>query len=229
MNFWQVADASPQRWPTQKSLLEPQSLTFAELIQQICNIPLEKAQAVVLSVCPTSNWGQFKSVTAIELQNAGLTENQSARLLAALEFGKRTLNKPNAKATVSEPEIAAALLQYDLGYSSVEKVALLILDFRHHLIAKDIIAIGSRSECIADPKIIFEHILRNQGSRFILAHNHPSGDSTPSGDDIRLTEKLLQAAQLMNTPMLDHLVITQEGFCSIHRQYPHLWEGYEDD
>jgi len=75
--------------------------------------------------------------------------------------------------------------------------------------------------------VVFERILRNQGSRFILAHNHPSGKSTPSLQDIELTQELLKASKLMNIGMLDHLVIVQNGYTSIREDNPSLWIGQD--
>jgi DNA repair protein RadC len=167
-------------------------------------------------------------MSANELQCAGLTQKQAARLLAALEFGKRALTMQPRIEILSDPESASAALQYDLGFSPVEKVALLILDIQHHLIAKEIIGIGSYQECIVDAKIVFERILRNQGSRFILAHNHPSGSSEPSPQDIKLTEDMLKASKLMNIKLLDHLVIIQGDYCSIREMNPYLWTEYEN-
>jgi DNA repair protein RadC len=226
MSFSQVADASPEQWPMQRSLMEPSSMAIAEMIQQICSIELIKAQRVVEQVCRKSSG--FKGVSVTELRSAGLTQKQTARLLAALEFGKRALTMQPRSETLSDPESASAALQYDLGFSTVEKVALLILDVHHRLISKEIIAIGSYQECIVDAKVVFERILRNQGSRFILAHNHPSGNSEPSPEDITITEEMLKASKLMNIKLLDHLVIVEDGYRSIRQTNPYLWSGYED-
>ncbi|MGB8701772.1 MAG: DNA repair protein RadC [Thermosynechococcaceae cyanobacterium] len=228
MKFWQVADASPERWLMQRSLTEPDSMAIAELIQQICSITLNKAQDIVDRICPTSNWATLKSFSPNELQSAGLTQKQTARLLAALEFGKRAMTLQPRTDKISDPESAAAFLQYDLGFASVEKAALLILDIKHNLIAKEIIAIGSCQECIVDPKVVFERILRNQGCRFILAHNHPSSTPDPSPEDIELTENFLKAAQFMSIRMLDHLVIVTGSYCSMRETLPCLWLGHEE-
>jgi DNA repair protein RadC len=228
MNFWKVADVSSLHWPEQRALTEPTSMAIAELIQQICSIDLTKAQRVVEQVCHGCNWNYFKEVSPTELQTAGLTLKQTAQLLAALEFGKRAMTMQPRTDNISDPVNASAALQYDLGFSSVEKAALLILDIKHKLIAKEIIAIGSCQECIVDPKVVFERILRNQGSRFVVAHNHPSGNSEPSAEDIDLTQRLLNASKLMNIQMLDHLVIVQNGYCSIRENNTSLWIGYED-
>lgn len=223
MTFWQVADVSPQHWPEQRCLFEPASMAIAELIQQICSIDLSKAQAVVDSVCSSSNWALLRGVSAVELQNAGLTQKQTVKLLAALEMGKRAYTTKAVKDNISNSEKAAIALIYELGFSAVEKLAVLIMDVKNNVIAKEVIGIGSCNECIADPKVVFERILRNQGSRFILAHSHPTGDPKPSPSDIRLTRSFLKASKLMSIEMLDHIVIAQDDFASIRMLKPKLW------
>ena len=222
MTFWQVADASPIEWTTQRSLTMPSAMALGELIHQICSISIDKAHRIAQAV------NQFKDVSAPELENAGLTRKQAAKLLAAVELGKRVFTTSPRTELINDPQSSASLLQYDLGYSSVEKGAVLILDIKHRLISKEIIAIGNDIECIVDPKVVFERILRHQGTRFILAHNHPSGSLEPSPGDIELTKQFLQAAKFMNVTMLDHLIIGGGSYNSIRESQSYLWHGYED-
>jgi DNA repair protein RadC len=220
---WQVADASPQQWPIQRCLNKPSSMAIPELIQQICGTNITKAQSVVEAVCSPINWDVFRDVSAIELCNAGLTQSQTVKLLAALEIGKRAYTTKRVKQNIGSSEKAAIALIYEMGFSSVEKVAILVMDVKNNLIAKEVIGIGSFNECLADPKVIFERILRNQGSRFILAHCHPSGDPKPSPSDIRLTRAFIKASKLLSIEMVDHIVIAQDDFASIRALRPKLW------
>jgi DNA repair protein RadC len=222
MTFWQVADSSPEQWTTQRSLTVPSAMALGELIHQICTISTDKAHRIAQAV------NQFKDVSAPELEHAGLTQKQAAKLLAAIELGKRVFTTSPRTELITDPQSSASLLQYDLGYSALEKGAVLILDIKHRLISKEIIAIGNDTECIVDPKVVFERILRHQGSRFILAHNHPSGALEPSPEDIQLTKQFLQAAKFMNVTMLDHLIIGGGSYYSIRESQPYLWHGYEE-
>jgi DNA repair protein RadC len=222
MTFWQVADSSPQQWTTQRTLTVPSAMALGELIHQICTISTTKAHQIAESV------NQLRDVSATELERAGLTQKQAAKLLAAIELGKRVFTVSPRTDFLTDPHSSASFLQYDLGYSSVEKAAILILDIKHRLIAKEIFSIGSNTECIVDPRVVFERILRHQGSRFILAHNHPSGSLEPSLEDIELTMQMLAASKVMNTRMLDHLIIGGGNFYSIRENSPSLWFGYED-
>jgi DNA repair protein RadC len=222
MTFWQVADSSPQQWTTQRTLTVPSAMALGELIHQICTISATKAHQIAESV------NQLRDVSATELECAGLTQKQAAKLLAAIELGKRVFTVSPRTDFLTDPHSSASFLQYDLGYSIVEKAAILILDIKHRLIAKEIFSIGSNTECIVDPRVVFERILRHQGSRFILAHNHPSGSLEPSLEDIELTMQMLAASKVMNTRMLDHLIIGGGSYHSIREAQPHLWLGQDN-
>jgi DNA repair protein RadC len=222
MTFWQVADSSPEQWTTQRSLTVPSAMALGELIHQICTISTDKAHRIAQAI------NQFKDASAPELERAGLTQKQAAKLLAAIELGKRVFTTSPRPELITDPQSSASLLQYDLGYCALEKGAVLILDIKHRLISKEIIAIGNGTECIVDPKVVFERILRHQGSRFILAHNHPSGALEPSPEDIQLTKQFLQAAKFMNVTMLDHLIIGGGSYYSIRESQSYLWHGYEE-
>jgi DNA repair protein RadC len=221
MNFWQVADSSPTEWTTQRILSAPSAMALGELIHQICSISATKAHQIAESV------NQLRDVSATELESAGLTQKQAAKLMAAIELGKRVFTVSPRTDFLTDPQSSASFLQYDLGYSSVEKAAILILDIKHRLITKEIFAIGSNTECIVDPRVVFERILRHQGSRFVLAHNHPSGALDPSPEDIELTKQMLAASKVMNTRMLDHLIIGGGSYNSIREAQPHLWIGHK--
>jgi DNA repair protein RadC len=235
MSFWQVADASPEHWPRQRCLTEPSSAAIAELIQEITGINLEKAQRVVDRVCHQSSILQaetdvtrFRSVTPMELKSAGLSTTQTVKLIAAIELGKRAYTAKVKQGSLTSPEEAAELLMYDLGYSPVEKAAILVLNNKHNLIAKDIFSVGACDECIVDPKVVFTKVLQHQGNRFIIAHCHPSGCLDPSKEDLEVTKLLIEASKFMNLPVLDHLILGEGRFLSIRTQNSDLWIGCEN-
>ncbi len=90
------------------------------------------------------------------------------------------------------------------------------------LISTEIISIGTATETLADPKEIFAAVLKAGGVRCLVAHNHPSGCTEPSPQDLDLTCLLLRVGQLMGIPILDHLILAQGQFCSL-RQTTTLW------
>jgi DNA repair protein RadC len=123
---------------------------------------------------------------------------------------------------ISSPAGIAALLMDDMGWSEVEKFSVISFDIKHNVLAVDVISVGSATECLADPKEIFKKVLLNGGVRFAVAHCHPSGNLTPSPEDIYLTKRLLSVSESMDMPMLDHVILGNGNFISM-REDTNLW------
>jgi DNA repair protein RadC len=152
----------------------------------------------------------------IELDQEILTPKQAKLLQASLNLGIK-LTQPGIKKglVVDEPSIAAAALYPTLGWQTVEKFCVLSLDIKHRLLAIKEIASGTESEVPVCPKKVFEGVILSGGSRCIIAHNHPSGELSPSVEDINLTKRLVNAGNLLLIPVLDHLIIGQGTFNSL--------------
>ena len=121
----------------------------------------------------------------------------------------------NLNITIKEPKDVAKLLMNELRYEKREITKVLILNTKNVLQKIVEIGIGNISSTTIDIKQIFEENLKLGMNRFILVHNHPSGDPTPSAKDIELTKKLHDASNLMDMQFLDHVVIGDGKFQSI--------------
>ena len=226
-----VADSTSTEWAQRRITQLSASAAPVELLSVIAGVDLETAQGLVDAIACQSNlfdsqqiWSRFRHITASQLQQVkGISQKRSARILSALEFGKRVYNTPLSLPTVDDPRVAASLLKYDLAYSDVERVAVIVLNIKHKAIAKEVIAVGSQMECIASPSEIFRTVLKHNGTRCIIAHNHPTGSIDPSPEDIKLTRSLLVAGRALDIPLLDHLILSGEEWYSF-RQQTQLWE-----
>jgi DNA repair protein RadC len=157
-------------------------------------------------------------------QIPGIGEAKACTILAAIELGKRVFqSRPADKTIVDDPAIAAAALSQDLMWQPQERFAVLLLDVKHRLLATRVITIGTATETLAHPRDIFREVLKQGATRLIVAHNHPSGNLEPSPEDINLTRQLLMGAQLLDIPLLDHLILGNGDFLSL-RQTTHLWD-----
>ena len=96
----------------------------------------------------------------------------------------------------------------------VEEFLVLCLNRANKVLGLSKISSGGTSGCIADPKVIFQIALKSNASNIIVSHNHPSGNTKPSNSDIKLTEKLKAAGEHLDIPLLDHIILTSEGFFS---------------
>lgn len=157
--------------------------------------------------------------------------HQASIVISAIELGKRLFFPCVPTGTVIDiPEVAANALAPDLMWEAEERFAVLLLDVKHRLLAKQVLSIGNRTSTIASPSDAFGEALRQGATRIIVAHNHPSGDLTPSREDILLTKALLIAGRSLNLPVLDHLILGNGSFVSL-RQTTDLWNEipYEEE
>jgi len=97
----------------------------------------------------------------------------------------------------------------NIGY--IEEVKLLILNRRNAVLGLLHLASGGTAACVVDPKLIFQAALKGNAAAIIFAHNHPSGDLTPSKADIDLTKRIKEAGKLLDLPLLDHLILTPDN------------------
>ncbi|MBX2865997.1 MAG: DNA repair protein RadC [Leptolyngbyaceae cyanobacterium MAG.088] len=168
----------------------------------------------------------LRRVTAAELMAVpGIGEAKAATILAALELGKRVLkNRPAERTLVDDPAVAAAALSQDLMWQVQEKFAIALLDIKHRLLGTKIISLGTATETLAHPREIFREVIKQGATRVIVAHNHPSGILDPSEADLNLTRQLLEGANILGIPLLDHLILGNGDFVSL-RQTTALWNG----
>lgn len=152
----------------------------------------------------------------------GLTPTQARSLQAAWTLAKELHFSEDCEGKVVDDPSIAAQAFLPMSWGSVEKFGVLSLDTRHRILSCQIISVGTATETNAHPRDIFGSVLRAQGTRFIVVHNHPSGSLEPSKEDIQLTEQLLRCSKDMNIPMLDHLIVSQGRWSSI-RQLTDLW------
>lgn len=169
--------------------------------------------------------GQLRQVEAGELiQIKGIGPAKAATVLAAIELGRRVfLARPPERTVIDSPEQAAMALSGELMWQAQEHFAVLHLDIKHKLLSQQIITRGTATETLSHPRETFRSAIKQGASRILIAHNHPSGSLDPSPEDLALTRQLLQAGQLLQIPVLDHLILGGGHFLSL-RQRTTLWE-----
>lgn len=156
----------------------------------------------------------------------GVGPAKATTILAAVELGKRAyMSRPSERTVIDSPTAAAAALSHDLMWQNQERFAVLLLDAKNQLLGTKVITIGTATETLAHPRDIFREVLRQGATRAIVAHNHPTGSVEPSPEDIALTEKLLKGAQLLNLPLLDHVILGDGNHQSLRITTP-LWDEY---
>ena len=141
---------------------------------------------------------------------------KAAQIVAAVELGRRTLicraaDRPRLR---TPRDIATHLLpQY--GALPVEHFGIVMLDTKHRVIRTRIVAIGSLDTTVVHPREVFREAASASAAAIVLFHNHPSGDPTPSPDDLLLTTRMVQAGEVMGIDVVDHLILADQRYYSL--------------
>ncbi|AGY58254.1 RadC family protein [Gloeobacter kilaueensis] len=168
----------------------------------------------------------LRDISAAELMlQPGIGPARAASLLAALELGRRVFLAPPApRPVVDSPQAVAAVLRAEMAFARQEQFAVLLLDIKNRLIAHRIVTLGTLDETLAHPREIFREAIRQAAAGIIVAHNHPSGITDPSAEDLRLTRQLLECARTLQIPVLDHVIVAQHS-CTSLRRTTALWQS----
>lgn len=145
----------------------------------------------------------------------GLGPTKGARLLAALELGRRSLARPFERSVrFTSSAMVDAALRPRLATAQSERFLAIALDVKQRLIAEIEIGRGGMTACPVDPGDVFRALLREAAVGAIFVHNHPSGDPQPSVDDVQLTDRLTRAGSLLGIHVLDHVIVAAQGHFS---------------
>ena len=112
------------------------------------------------------------------------------------------------------PRDSAEFLVPQFGTRPVEQFGVVLLDTKHRLLRTTLLSVGTLDASIVHPREVFRAAANAGAAALVLFHNHPSGDPTPSDDDIALTRRLIQAGELMGIAVLDHVIIAENRFFS---------------
>ena len=146
----------------------------------------------------------------------GIGPSKAATILAAVELGRRLLQKAAAKVQIVHgPEDAAHFAMPHLRYEQKEHFAVLLLNTKNHILGLRDISIGSLSASIVHPREVFSMAIRYAAASMILVHNHPSGDPNPSREDLAVTDRLVKAGRILDIPVLDHIILGDNRFLSL--------------
>ncbi len=164
--------------------------------------------------------GSLANITMEEIVNyTALTKNQANRLVASIELGKRISCEAIPKRDhICSPEDIAILFMEELRYEKQEHFCTLLLNTKNEIIGKEMVSKGNINSSIVDPRDVFCSAIKKGAASIALIHNHPSGNPEPSDMDIRVTDKLVEAGNLLDIKVVDHLIIGDGKFISFKRK-----------
>jgi DNA repair protein RadC len=200
--------------------LGAQALSNAELLAILLRTGVPGENSIQVGQRLLQTFGGLRGLNQISFDELvhqhGMGEAKAAQIKAAIELGRRlTLESPQERPTINSPADAAALVQYEMSSLEQEHLRVLLLDTRNHVL--DIVEIYKGSVNSSQVRVgeLFKAAVRRNAPAIIIAHNHPSGDPTPSPDDVAVTRAIVQAGKLIDVDVLDHLVIGQGRFVSL--------------
>lgn len=194
------------------------TLTTSELLSLI--IQGKDSIAVAEDVVAyAKNIGDLARIMPEELESInGIGKNKACAVSAAIELAKRlnTEKKQRVKATNTELvfDYVAPLLRHETR----EHFLVLFLNSKCEIESKEVISIGGINQTLMEPMNTFAPALRKGAAAIILVHNHPSGNPTPSMDDVNATRKIIDAGKVMNIPVLDHIIVGESGNYSMRKE-----------
>lgn len=118
--------------------------------------------------------------------------------------------------TFTKPQFVAERMKY-LAYYPQEHVVALYLNSRHNLLRQATISIGTVNSALIHPREVFAPAIEVRASAVILVHNHPSQDSQPSDEDVVITQKISESGEILDIPLLDHIIVTTRGWSSLRQ------------
>ena len=166
------------------------------------------------------NLRAMEEASVEDIAAAGISEEQAATLKAAIELGRRCLTERRSKVYVQSARDIYDLLGHEMGRLDREQIRVVMLDIRNGVIGIEIVGIGTLNSCMGHPREIFKNAIVKSAASIIIVHNHPSGDATPSPEDLSLTKRLIEVGKFLGIEVLDHVVIGDSCYSSIKDLMP---------
>ncbi|KRF18567.1 RadC family protein [Paenibacillus sp. Soil787] len=199
------------------------ALSHAELLAILLRTGTVSESALRLAGRILSESGGLRSLVDMSkdqlTQIKGIGDAKALQIQAGIELGRRLAKSTFAeRVTIRSPKDIADLVSEDLRYLQKEHFVCLFLNTKNHLLAQETLSMGSLNASIVHPREVFRAAIKRSSASIICVHNHPSGDPTPSPEDIQLTHRLMEAGTIIGIEVLDHVIIGDQRFISLKEQ-----------
>jgi len=218
---YRITDLASTERPRERLATQgAEALSNAELIAILLRSGVEGANAVQLAQRMLKEYDGLPGLHRVPYDQLcslhGIGPAKAAQLKAAIELGRRlAMASPEERPVIQSPDDAAALILYDMGALEAEELRVLLLDTRNRLLRITRVYQGSVNSSLIRVGEVFRDAVRAGATAILVAHNHPSGDPTPSPEDVSVTHAMVEAGKLLDIELLDHLVIGKNRFVSM--------------
>lgn len=205
-------------------LVGARGLSSAELLAIILRTGIKGESVVRLAERVLKTHSGLPGIARASLkelqQVSGIGPAKAIEMKAALELGRRLLaSSPEERPQIKSPSDAANLLMSEMMLLEQEHLRVLLLDTRNRVMSSPTVYIGSLNTSVVRVGEIFRSAIKDNAASIVLAHNHPSGDPTPSSEDIRMTRAVREAGELLNIELLDHVIIGRNRYTSLKERH----------
>jgi DNA repair protein RadC len=216
-----IRDMQTQDRPRERLMqVGAQSVSTAELLAIILRTGSGRENVLRLA---ERLLAQFRTLSGLSRASvAELTEvkgigpAKAVEIKAALEIGRRLMTEaPEERPRVTSPGDAANLLMSEMMFLEQEHLRLILLDTRNRVISTPTVYVGSLNTSVVRIGELFRAAIKDNAAAFIVAHNHPSGDPSPSPEDVTVTRQIVQSGKLLDIELLDHVIIGRQRYVSL--------------
>ena len=218
-----LREMSPDERPRERLKLRgPAALSDGDLLAIILNTGIVGETVTDVSQRLLAEHGGLRGLFRLEVGELaairGLGDAKAVRLKAALELGRRLAAlSPEDRPQVTSPDDVANLLQIEMAALEQEQLRVVLLDTKHRIIGTRTVYQGSVNQAQVRIGEVYRDAVRQNATAIVAAHNHPSGDPTPSAADVSLTVEMVRAGEMLDIDLLDHLIIGQGRWLSLRR------------
>jgi DNA repair protein RadC len=196
------------------------ALSHTELLAILLRTGTRQESAMHMAQRILNQAGGIRSLMDLTLEEMtamkGIGQAKAVQLKAGIELGHRIAkSRLVASTSIRTPRDAADILMEQLRYLQKEHFVCLFLNSKNHIIAQETLSMGSLNASIVHPREVFRAAIKCSSASIVCAHNHPSGDPTPSPEDIQITKRLIEAGAIVGIDVLDHLVIGDGIYVSL--------------
>ncbi|MGS0765276.1 RadC family protein [Syntrophomonas curvata] len=198
-------------------------LNDAELLAIVLGMGTKNISALDLATGLLVKYGSLRNLKEASLEELtgerGIGPAKAVGIKAAIEMGRRIAGDVHSRIPIKSPEdvvsTVTGMTMEEMRYYDREHFRVMYLDRKGGLLIMEDISVGGLHSSIVHPREVFKTAVKKSAASMILVHNHPSGDPTPSREDIDITRRLLEAGKLMGIEIIDHVIIGDNKYCSL--------------
>ena len=209
----------PERPRERLKQFGPEALSAQDLLALVIGRGVSKKSVITIAQELMVKFGNIKAISQATIEELsqikGIGFAKAVQIKACFELGKRQELEPELKNfDIKDPQSVVKAVKASIKDKAKEHFKLILLNTRNKVIGISTVSIGTLNSNLVHPREVFKEAISHSTASVVFAHNHPSGDSEPSEDDLTITKRLVEAGKILGIEVLDHIIITKNGFFS---------------